>query len=111
MAVGVRVLSLSPWLSTWYAIPQRLLVLMGVANLTYGAFSFSLARRRVRPRGLLVTLVVANAAWGVLCLLATALLVRRASAFGVASLVLEGLFVGGLAALEWRWRESLLRVE
>jgi hypothetical protein len=110
LLVGVLVLTLSPWLSTWYQIPRRLLVVMGIANLIYGAFSFSLARQHVRPRRLLVTLIVANATWSLWCLLAAALLMGRASALGLASLVFEGVFVGGLAWLEWRWRESLVSV-
>jgi hypothetical protein len=35
-------------------------------------------------------------------------LAGTASAFGLAHLVGEGLFVGGLAVLEWRRRERLL---
>lgn len=99
---GVAVLSLSGWLSHLYALPQGLLVGMGVANLGYGAFSFSLARRARRPRFLIVLLVVANATWAGLCGLAAVLLAATASAFGLAHLVGEGLFVGGLARLEWK---------
>jgi hypothetical protein len=36
-------------------------------------------------------------------------LAHSASVFGVAHLAGEGLFVGGLAALEWRERERLRR--
>ena len=43
---------------------------MGLANLAYGTFSFSLARRAVRPRALLQLLASANIAWGVLCAVA-----------------------------------------
>ena len=81
---------------------------MGVANLAYGAFSYSLARRASRPRALIVLLVVANASWALLCGLAAAHFAGQASAFGLAHLIGEGLFVGGLAVWEWRERESLL---
>ena len=101
-------LSLSSWLSDLYALPRVLLIGIGVVNLCYGAFSFSLARRARRPRPLIVLLVVANATWAVLCVLAAVLLAGQASAFGMAQLVGEGLFVGGLAALEWSQRERLL---
>lgn len=105
---GVAMLFLSAWLSRLYALPEGLLVAMGVVNLGYGAFSFSLARRARRPRPLIVLLVVANATWAGLCGLAAVLLAGPASAFGVAHLVGEGLFVGGLAGLEWSQRERLL---
>jgi hypothetical protein len=108
LLAGAAVLSLSGWLSQLYALPQGLLVGMGVANLGYGTFSFSLARRARRPRPLIVLLVVANATWAVLCGLAAVLLAGTASAFGLAHLIGEGLFVGGLAGLEWRRRERLL---
>jgi hypothetical protein len=108
LLAGVAVLLLSSWLSQLYAMPRELLVGMGVANLAYGTYSLSLARRARRPRSLLVLLVVANATWAALCGLAAVRLAGTASAFGLAHLVGEGLFVGGLAALEWRRRERLL---
>jgi hypothetical protein len=82
---------------------------MGAANLAFAAFSFSLARRPLRPRPLIVLLVAANATWAALCALAVVILAGRASAFGVAHLIAEGVFVGTLAALEWRHREHLAR--
>jgi hypothetical protein len=108
LLAGVVMLALSGWLSELYALPRPLLVAMGVANLAYGTYSGTLARRARRPRGLLVLLVAANATWAVLCMLAAVRLADTASAFGLAHLVGEGLFVGGLAALEWRERERLL---
>lgn len=80
---------------------------MGMANLAYGTYSGALARRARRPRGLLLVLVFGNATWAVLCGLAAVVLADTASAFGLAHLVGEALFVGGLATLEWRERERL----
>ena len=57
-----------------------------------------------RSRKLIVLLVVANATWGGLCMLTAALLTGTASMFGLTHLVGEGVFVGGLAGLEWLWR-------
>jgi len=108
LTVGIFVLSLADWLSRLYALPVALVVAMGVANVAYGTFSFSLARRATRPRALLHLLVVANATWAVLCGVTAIAVSSYASPLGVAQLVLEGLFVGGLAALEWRHRASLL---
>lgn len=108
LLAGLAVLSLSAWLGRLYALPRELLVAMGVVNLAYGAFSFSLARRARRPRSLIALLVVANATWAVLCGIAAVRLADVASAFGMVHLIGEGLFVGGLAALEWRHRAELL---
>lgn len=105
---GVLTLAFSGWLSRLYALPVDLLIVMGVANVAYGTFSFSLARRGVRPRALIVLLVVANALWAVLCGLTAIIVASNASRFGVAQLLVEGSLVGGLAALEWRNRELLL---
>ena len=105
---GALTLSFSGWLSRLYALPIDLLIVMGVANLAYGTFSFSLARRAVRPRALIVVLVVANGLWAGLCGLAAILFASSASKLGVAQLLVEGSLVGGLAALEWRNRELLL---
>lgn len=108
LAAGVVVLALSPWLGRLYALPRGLLAGIAVANLAYGTFSFSLARRARRPRALIALLVVANAAWAVLCFIAAVHFSGTASAFGLAHLAGEGVIVGGLAALEWRARGRLV---
>lgn len=107
LAVGILVLAFAEWLSALYALPERLVVTMGVANLVYGTFSLSLARRAVRPRALLLLLVVANISWGVACVITAVVVARQASFFGLAQLLLEGAYVGGLGALEWRYRSDL----
>ncbi len=106
-AAGAAMLAASGWLSALYALPQSFVVGLAVVNLVYGAFSFSLARRDRRPLRLIVLLAVANLGWGVVCWGLAVALAGTASPFGVAHLVGEGLFVGGLGALEWRWRDQL----
>jgi hypothetical protein len=107
LTAGVVVIALSAWLSGVYALPRPMLVGMGVANLAYGTYSGTLARRACRPAGLLLLLVFANAAWAGVCGLAAVGFAGTASAFGLAHLLGEGLFVGGLAARAWRERERL----
>jgi hypothetical protein len=108
LLAGTSVLALSPWLSGLYALPRPLLVAMGLVNLAYGTYSGVLARRARRPYGLVILLVTANATWAALCGVAAVRFAGIASGFGLAHLVGEGLFVGGLAALEWRVRERLV---
>jgi len=107
LIVGALVLAFFPWLSALYALPVGFVIVLGAANLAYGGCSFSLARRAVRPRALIRLLVAANIAWAVLCAVATALLAAEASAFGVAHLVLEGVYVGCLGLLEWKYLDAL----
>lgn len=105
---GAAVLILSGWLSGVHALPRELLLINGAANLLYASYSFSLARRRRRPRALIHLLVIANFAWALVCLGLAGAFAGSVSVFGMAHLVGEAVFVGGLAALEWRWREQLV---
>jgi hypothetical protein len=107
LIAAALVLSLSGWLSALYDIPRHLLVGIGVVNAAYGLYSFSLARRAHRPRALIALLVVANFTWAGCCALAAIRLAATASAFGLAHLIGEGVFVATLAALEWHRREQL----
>lgn len=86
-------LAFTAWLSELSALPIRRLIVMGVANVAYGTFAFSLARRRVRPRGLIVLLVAANALWAGLCAVTAILVASNASTWGVAQLLVEGVLV------------------
>ena len=108
LIAGTLTIAFAQWLSTLYALPITLVIVMGFANMTYGSFSLGLARRRVRPLALLRLLVIANAAWAVCCILIAGLSADVASVFGVGQLVAEATFVGGLALLEWRYRDALL---
>ena len=105
---GVAVLSLSAWLSELHGLPRGLLLFTGAVNLLYGGYSFSLARRARRPLVLLRVLAFANAAWACVCVGLVITFGADATPFGVVHLGGEGLYVGGLAALEWRWRHVLV---
>lgn len=108
LAVGVLVLALSSWLSTLYALPESFIVALGIANLAYGTFSLSLARRAVRPRALLRLLIGANLTWAIFCVGAGAVFASQASSYGLALLLFEGAYVGGLGLLEWRFLDALV---
>lgn len=101
--VGVLVLSLRGWLSELYLLPDRLLLLMGLANLAYACVSFTLARFSHGDRVPFLRFVaVANILWAVFCTVLAGLWFGEASLFGMGQLVGEAIFVGGLGILEWR---------
>jgi hypothetical protein len=105
--VGVLVLSLSDWLSRLQGLPRGLLLLTGAANLLYACYSLSLAIRLNRPLALIALLVAANLAWAGVCVALGLYFARSATIWGLSALFGEALFVGGLALLEWRWRDAL----
>jgi hypothetical protein len=107
LVAGAVTLLASGWLSEWYSLPQELLFIIGAANLLYGSYSTSLAMRSIRPEKLILLLVCANLIWAMLCLSLAIIYWEIATLFGLGHLLIEGLFVGGLARLEWRWRELL----
>ena len=107
LIIGALVLSLDDLLSRWYGLPRGLIFFLGVANVAYGLFSLSLAVRRKRPMSLIRLLVTGNLAWAVVCTGLVLAYLDTASPVGLALLLGEGLFVGGLGVLEWRSRRLL----
>jgi hypothetical protein len=105
---GVGVVAFSGWLSRLHGLPRELLLFIGAVNLVYAAYSFSLAVRAERPMLLIKLLVCGNASWAVICLVLATAYLSQATVFGMAHLVGEGIFVGGLAAIEWNQRHILL---
>ncbi|HEX2223416.1 MAG TPA: hypothetical protein VHN15_04335 [Thermoanaerobaculia bacterium] len=105
---GATMLLLSGWLGGLYALPRGLLLFMGTVNVLYASYSFTLATRSKRPRFLINLLVLANLTWAGVCLALAVAFAGSATLFGIGHLVGEGFFVGGLAGLEWKWREELL---
>jgi hypothetical protein len=105
---GVTVLLFSGWLSGLHALPRGLLLFTGAVNLLYACYSFALATRSNRPRLFINLLVFANLAWAVVCFGLAIGFGGSATFFGVGHLIGEAVFVGGLASLEWRWRDQLI---
>ena len=110
VVAGLAVLLLRNWLSEWYRLPPQFLLLIGVANLAYGSYSLSLAMRARRPIIFILLLAAANLTWTILCLRWAVMYAGTASWLGLAHLIIEGLYVGALACLEWRWRKRLVAV-
>jgi hypothetical protein len=107
MTAGCFVLLLSTWLSELYRLPHGLLLFIGVVNLLYASYSGALAIRRVRPRALLYGLIIGNCLWMGICLALALRFAEQASPLALAHLIGEALFVGALAACEWRWRVQI----
>lgn len=106
--VGTLTLTFSAWLSQLYELPRELLIVFGLANLLYGCYSFSLAIRKRRPMYLIMLLIIANAVWAGICFILAVNYATTATIYGQIQLVGEGIFVGGLAWLEWKYRGKLV---
>lgn len=107
--VGVLTLALHPWLSELGGLPPRVLIAVGIVNLAYSAYSLSLWIRPTRPVYRVVALVVANLAWSAACVGLLVACWSRVTSLGVLHLGGEAVWVGALAVLEWRHRESIAR--
>lgn len=105
--VGLVVLLLHGWVAELYGLPLGITLFIGAANLGYGVFSWTLALQRLRSFLQFKVLVGANLLWAALCLLLAIWFWGQASALGMAHLILEFLFVGGLGILEWMYRDCL----
>lgn len=106
---GMLMLAIGDRLSGWYQLPPALLHLIGLVSLGYATYSLSLALRARRPGTLIVLLMLANSLWAAACLRWAVVFAPTASPWGLAHLLGESAFVGGLALLEWRWRARLAR--
>ena len=98
--VGLATLALSGPLSRLLGLPHAVLLFTALANLAYATFSYSLARHAQPSRRRVQALIVANAAWPVVCVALAASLAGPGRWLGIAYLLAEGIFVGVLAAVE-----------
>lgn len=106
---GIAVLLLSGPLTGFYGLPTKLLIFIALVNLTYGGFSFCLASRRLpRTKRFIALLAGANLFWMPVCFVMAACFRESVTVFGLGQLVGEGLYVGGLALLEWKFRDLLI---
>jgi len=107
--VGVVTLSLHPWLSELGGLPPRALIAVGMVNLAYAAYSLLLWIRPMRPMYPVVVLVGANLAWSAICVGLLVACWALITPLGVLHLGGEAVWVGVLAVLEWRHRQSIAR--
>ena len=107
IVTGLTMLAISGWLSGLYVLPLTYVIGHAAVHLTYGSYSFSLAVRKQRPMWMLNLLIFANAAWAVLCAVFAARLAGGDSVFAAIHFLIEGVYVGSLASIEWTRREYL----
>jgi hypothetical protein len=99
---AVLILATGDCFSSLTGLPDWLAIFMGLANLLYAAFSFSIVIA-ARYRALTVRLLVlANATWSVTCIFMVCIFFSTATILGLSYLLAEAIFVGCLAYLEWK---------
>lgn len=107
LLAGVLVLGLRERLADLYGLPLALVTAVGLVNLMYGCGSGTLARqasRGTRPARRWVDLLIAcNLAWAGVCVILAATWWAEASPWGLAQLLGEGVYVGGLGLVERWW--------
>jgi hypothetical protein len=68
LLAGALVLAAHAPLARLHHLPPTILLLIGLANVSYGLVALGLARQRVRAPALLTTLIGANLGWTVVCI-------------------------------------------
>lgn len=116
IVTGLTMILLSGPLSELYGLSVGFVVGHAFVHLVYGTYSFSLAARKRRPMSMLLLLIFANSAWAAVCLAfaiyAFAIyIIGSASVFAVSHFILEGIYVGCLAIVEWKRRVTLQTAE
>ena len=99
---GMAMLALAGLLASLFGLPRAVVVFIGLVNLAYGAFSYSLARQPSPARGRVRALVVANLVWVGVCVLTALFFAGPGSWPGASYMLAEGVFVGVLATVEAR---------
>lgn len=100
--VGTATAATAGRLVRWYGLPARTLRAITAANLGYALGATSLAVRPDRTRTAVRRLAVANVMWGAVCLALAWRHRRTATRLGIAQLISEAAFVGGLGLVELR---------
>lgn len=108
LVVGLLVLAINGKLAVLYRMPDDLLLFIAGVNLAYGGYALSLHVQKMRGASRLFILITANLVWALQCILLAVANFETISAFGWAHLIAEALYVGTLASLELRWRDTLL---
>jgi len=104
---GTATLALAGLLATLFGLPRVVVVFIGLVNLAYGAFSFSLARQPSPARGRVMALVTANLLWAGVCVVMAIYFAGPGSWLGASYMLAEGFFVGILVTVEARTLKAI----
>jgi hypothetical protein len=99
---GTAMLALAGLLAPLFGLPRAVVVFVGLVNVAYGAFSFSLARQPSPARARVRALVTANLLWVGVCVVMALYFASPGSWLGASYMLAEGFFVGTLATVEAR---------
>ena len=111
IAAGLGVLALSSWLAGLHNLPLGIIIFIGVTNIIYGCFSFTLAKTPERSVAAIAILSVANMLWLMVCIGMVGLYFDAITAFGMLHILGEGLYVFTLGLMEFRNRNLLANPE
>lgn len=108
LLAGIIVLILSQYLAIVYNLPIFLVIFIGLINILYGSFSFSLARKNQRSSYLIKLLSVGNLTWALFMVSVGTYSLNSSSIFGLIHIFGEGIYVGILGYIEWKNRSILM---
>jgi len=108
LAGGIFMLSLRTFLADLYALPLRLITIIGLVNMVYATFGLWLASRKQRSLVLVSALAIANGSWTVVCIGLAITFGRSAHVIGIGHILFEGAYVATLGTIEWRNRLALV---
>jgi hypothetical protein len=91
-----------------YLLPEPLVLFIGLANLAYGMYSFSLLRPGRATSRAVSLLVAGNLGWAAVCAALAVWFSGTASWLGVGLLSAEAAFVAALALFEWWYRGQIV---
>ena len=90
LSVGAILLVLHQQIARWDGLPSHLVLVLAVANLTYGSFSLLVTLRRQRSGNLVPVLAIANMLWFFVCGAIVIYYWPDISLFGIAHVLGEG---------------------
>ena len=107
LVVGTAVLVFFRQVALLGGLPSAIVIGMGVANLAYGSYSLFVTTRKRRAKVLVEYLSVANLSWLIVCVFIVTFNWERVTPLGILHVIGEGIYVAGLGAAEWIWKNEL----
>jgi len=106
--VGLLFLYFADFIAAIDNLDKNLIIFLGISNILYALFSFSLVVRQKRPVSLIVTLGSANIFWFFVCSIFAIINWSQISLIGIVHLFGEGFYVAFIGYLELKYRKILI---